>query len=225
MNATDTTTKRPSLWIVALVLVYTAVVLTVDTLAVSRSRLLIDWTLFRWNWGHGFDGFKFVCWFLIPFAYALRGLDWGAFTFRGWKRVDWVLIALVLAVGAAAFVVIPMVPSLRADYGTGSRVPSSDRFEYAMIQLLWTASWLPGWEFLHRYVLTRTVTARWASYGWLIVPLFEGLYHIQKSWPETALMVVFSVIATRWAIKRSNVLLPFLAHLIVEVAVILYLVL
>ncbi|MCL4694164.1 MAG: CPBP family intramembrane metalloprotease, partial [Candidatus Hydrogenedentes bacterium] len=91
--------------------------------------------------------------------------------------------------------------------------------------MLWTFSWLIGWEFLHRYFLLRPFAARWPRFGWLIVPFSEGVYHLQKAPIEAAGMVVFSLVLTAWALRRRNALLPFLAHLLVEIELVLFLVL
>ncbi|MCC6490869.1 MAG: CPBP family intramembrane metalloprotease, partial [Candidatus Hydrogenedentes bacterium] len=81
------------------------------------------------------------------------------------------------------------------------------------------------WEFLHRYFLVRPFSARWPRYGWLVVPVSEGAYHLQKHWTEMILMVAFSVALTWWTVRRKNALLPFLAHLFVEVELIAFMVL
>ena len=46
--------------------------------------------------------------------------------------------------------------------------------------------------------------------------IIEGLYHLQKALPEMGGMVVFSLIVTPWSMRRRNLLLPFLAHLLIE---------
>ena len=120
---------------------------------------------------------------------------------------------------AAAMLLIPMVPSLKATYG-GFAAPGQ-----AVGHLTWTLSWLIGWEFLHRYVLLTHLDARWPNWGWLVIPFVEGAYHFvqQKPWPETLGMVALSLVVTSWARRRRNVLLPFLAHLAIELELIVFL--
>lgn len=129
-----------------------------------------------------------------------------------------------MAAGVAAISLIGFVPTLRETYPSLGAAPLSLKLTEGLRLLIWTCSWLPGWEFLHRYVLVTSVQAKWPRFGWLLVPLIEGAYHVQKPWPETLGMVLFSVVATRWTMTRRNVLLPFLAHLIIELELILFLI-
>jgi membrane protease YdiL (CAAX protease family) len=55
----------------------------------------------------------------------------------------------------------------------------------------------------------------------MLVPLAEGGYHLLKPWPETLAMVAFSVVMTQYALRRKNLVIPFLAHLAVELFLIL----
>ena len=213
----STANVLPSRGKVALVIVYTAVVLGVDMLALYGCRWGIDWRkYFAWRLSNGVDLYKFITWFAIPFLVSIRWMDWGYLGVGRWQRRDvYVLIALA-GLGALAMLLIPFVPSLHATYPGWSRHPAALRWHLATTHLVWTFSWLIGWEFLHRYALARTVASRWPRWGWLLVPLFEGLYHLQKALPEAAGMVIFSLIVTRWSLRRRNVLLPFLAHLLIE---------
>ena len=202
---------------VALVLIYTAVVLGIDMLALYGCHWGLDWrNCFAWRLSTGFDLYKFITWFVIPFAVSFRWMDWGYFGIKRWQRRDVYILVSLAGAGILAMLVIPFVPSLHATYPGWSRFPAITRWHLATGHLVWTFSWLIGWEFLHRYTLARTLAARWPHYGWLIVPLFEGLYHLQKALPEAAGMVVFSLFVTRWSLQRRNVLLPFLAHLFIE---------
>lgn len=208
----------------ALVLVYVIAVLTIDTLALGGKRFGVDWSLFRWHLDSGFDLFKFVAWFVVPFACSLPSMDWGYFGLKRWQRIDVLLLLALTILGMLAVLAIPLFPFLRNYYqGLGHR---SVQFKwwYTKYQLFWIGSWLVGWEFLHRCFLLKNLQARWPRRGWLLVPVFEGLYHLSKpTWLlEAPGMVVLSLIVTFWAMKRKNVLLPFLAHLIIELELLLF---
>jgi membrane protease YdiL (CAAX protease family) len=223
-DAPLTSLRRPSLRVIAFVVGYVAVVLCVDTLAALRVRVPIDWTFFVWRAGpwRSFDVFKFVFWFLIPSCIALRRIDWGAFGIARWKRWDYGLLAGMVLVGAASFIVIPLIPDLNQYYQSASGMDTGRRVQGIARYLIWTLSWLTGWEFMHRYWLPRYLVPKWPRFGWLLIPIFETIYHLQKPWSEAILVAVFSFVATPLAIHRKNVLLPFLAHFIIEFAVALY---
>lgn len=230
-----------SVW---LVLVYVAIVLTLDTLAARAFAWPIDWgEWLRWNpgtlarlcvrigipktavsWmGAGvlakFDLFKFTLWFLIPFLFSLRRMDWGWFGVTRLKRWDFLFLGVFLLVCATAVFLVPYLPGVREYYGAiarhGARNPLGD--------CLWVVSWLVGWEFLHRYVLLRAADARWARWGWLLVPVSETVYHLQKPLLEAAGMCAFSLIATAWTRARGNMMPAFAVHLGIELTLVLYL--
>ncbi|HOZ48090.1 MAG TPA: hypothetical protein PLO37_21145 [Candidatus Hydrogenedentes bacterium] len=209
------TTARQRI-ITGLVLGYAAFVLILDTLAAQGFAFGVDWTFLRWRLAYGFDLFKFLTWFVVPFACCLPWMDWGALGVNRWKRADVILLAVLAGLGLAAVLIIPFVPSLdRIYHGLGDRSPEF-KWRYGTGTLVWTFSWLIGWEFLHRYFLLTRLERTWARWGWLLVPVYEGVYHLQKPLIEAAGMVAFSLLVTAWARKRKNALLPFLAHLIVE---------
>ncbi len=240
-------------WPLLFVLIYVALALGVDTLAVQGVVWPFDWGIFRWRltdvyqwvqpaasalglpealyawlqWRlpQKFDVYSFFFWLALPFLLCVRGLDWGAFGWARFKRADWIVLALLAAVGAAAMFLIPYVPELRRTYPNLSHLEHGVKLDYFRGQLIWILSWLPGWEFLHRYFLLRALAARWPRFGWLLVPLAEGLYHLQKPLLEAGGMVLLSLVLTRWALARNNVLLPFLAHFIIEIEVVLFMLL
>lgn len=223
--ASTTEHKKPSALALGLIAAYVAIVLLVDTLAALEIQTPFDWRVFQWTSDNGFDWFKFVTWFVVPFALCMRGMDWGFFGFNRWKRRDWILLIGLGVLGLLAVLTINMFPSLREYYPSYSDASWSRKWEIVGRGMLWTFSWLIGWEFLHRYFLLRPFAARWPRLGWLIVPFSEGVYHLQKAPLEAAGMVVFSLILTAWALRRRNALLPFLAHLVIEIEVVLFMVL
>jgi hypothetical protein len=230
------TTSSTSIFLVVLAIVYIVLVLAVDTLAVHGVRWPFDWSSFQWrivspwHW-FGFippdwvrspllsrlDVFKLLFWFVIPLLVSLRTMDWRWISPRGWKRNDWLLLGVMLILGGIAVGSIPFIPALKSAYPGLSGTNASSNHVYFIAYLLWIASWLPGWEFMHRYFLLRPVMQRFPRFIWLIVPLSETIYHLQKSWLEAVGMMVFSLLLTWWTMKRRNMLLPFVAHLYIEI--------
>ncbi|MBN2308934.1 MAG: hypothetical protein JXR94_08195 [Candidatus Hydrogenedentes bacterium] len=202
---------------------YVTVVLTVDTLAARDSRFVLDWDMFRWRLAWGFDFFKFTLWLVIPFTLCLRRMDWGALGVRRWRRVDLYILCGMAVVACLAVLSIRLFPSLGATYQGLGRASWALKRQQAAHYLAWTASWLVGWEFMHRYFLLRPLQARWPRFGWLVVPLAEGVYHLQKPLLEAAGMVALSLFLTPWAMRRNNVALPFVAHLLFELGLLAYL--
>jgi membrane protease YdiL (CAAX protease family) len=116
-------------------------------------------------------------------------------------------------------------------YPSVSHRPLDDRLIFAASQIVWIASWLTGWEFLHRYVLISTIKKAWPALVWpitlVIVPLIETLYHVGqgKAPIESAAVLVFSLALCAWTLHRENIVGPALAHGFIEAALILFLVL
>ncbi|HQM49150.1 MAG TPA: hypothetical protein PLJ71_10715 [Candidatus Hydrogenedentes bacterium] len=221
-NPSEKTAGR-SRRVALLVAFYVLLVLGMDTLATQGVRFPFEWRLLLRFRPGGFDVFKFAAWFVIPFLFALPHLDIDAFTLKRWRRSDWYILAGLVAIGALAVIVIPSIPGVRETYrGFGHLSPTQKHHVFCW-HLAWNASWLIGWEFLHRYSLLRSWDRWLPRAGWLIVPLSEGLYHLQKAPPETLGMVALSVVLTLWARKRQNVLLPFLVHLAIELELLVFL--
>ncbi|MDX1496412.1 MAG: hypothetical protein R3352_02550 [Salinisphaeraceae bacterium] len=232
-----------------LAVAYVAAVLIVDTLASQDIVFVIHWHQFDWkpthvyrwlaqflsadnlqyfSWlRHGdyqrFEVFKFVFWFLIPFIACLPWMAWRWFGWRQWRAADWALVFALALAGMLAMLLIPEVESLRQRYPGMSMLPLDIKLEYFVSKLFWIVSWLIGWEFLHRYVLLRAGMRLWPGWGWIIVPLSEGLYHLQKPLLEAAGMLGLSIILTQWTLRRGGLLLPLLVHLIIEIELLLFL--
>lgn len=241
--------------VVALLLVgYVAAVLTADTLATLGVVFLLDWRAwFDWRpsdlaaalgavlprtvfeflaspKANQFDLFKFTMWFLVPVAFSLWRMDWKAWGWGRWRWTDWLLLLLALIGGIAAVMVIPYVPALSQLYQAPQNLTVEQKLLLVFSYNLWCLSWLPGWEFLHRYVLLAALGKFLprGGWGWLIVPLLiassEAAYHLVKPWPETLGMFAFGFLASLWAYQRSNWLLPLIAHWFIEMALIIFLV-
>lgn len=172
----------------------------------------------------GFDFFKFIFWLVIPLAFSIRRFE-GAWW--GWRRIKrperWLLVAAPFVAIAAMFL-IPYLPGLSQYYQQISGRVSWDQKLAALIHHnIYTVSWLIGWEFLHRYFLLRAVERRWPRWGWLLVPLSETLYHLQKPGVEALAMGIFSLFMTRYTVVRRNALWPLIIHWIIENALLIFL--
>ena len=223
---------------------YVAVVLAIDTLAVQGKLCLFDWEMFRWSpmslylfiarvtGGHPpgwlgaiahssfgvFDLFKFVFWFLVPLAFCVRRFDWGWVLPLRWKKVDYLVCGAGIVLCGGAVLAIPFIPALHAFYGGGRHSGIPHPASFFLGKMIWTFSWLVGWEFMHRYFLVRACERWWPYWGWLLVPLSETLYHLQKPVPEMIAMGCFSLVATGWTVWRKNMLQASLAHAAVEIS-------
>jgi hypothetical protein len=227
---------------------YVAVVLGVDLLASAGVRWPIDWSMFVWHGGRvrsffdgiglpqflygwtawkvlqSFDYFKFVFWFLVPFCICLWHMDWGAFGWKRWKPMDkWFLLGAFVVL-AAAVLVMPLFPELRKEFPSLRHLSGNERWMRFGIAIFWNLSWVVGWEFMHRYFLLRRLDAQWPKYGWVLVPIFEVAYHY-RNYAMAAGMGVFSIVLTIYARERKNVLLPFLAHLFIELFLVAFMLL
>ncbi|MGH8453639.1 MAG: CPBP family glutamic-type intramembrane protease, partial [Nevskiales bacterium] len=161
--------------------------------------------------------FKLIFWLFIPLAFCWKNFDRGWYGVARWRTTDVILLVTLAGLGALVLMMIPLVPELREGYtGIGELSPAVKR-EFVIGIMIWNLTWLPGWEFLMRYVLLRTAMERWPRFGWWLVPLAEGLYHLQKTMPEMLASVAFSVVLTYWAFARRNGLLPLVAHAVVEI--------
>lgn len=218
-------------------LAYVFVVLLVDTLAANGVRwrldfgayeMAVDWSVFSWR-GDGvlaqFDWFKFLFWLVAPVAVCFRGMDWGYFGFGRWKRVDVYLTLAMAVAGIACVLAILYVPQLREWYPSRAKWSWGDKAFDLYRQALWNVSWLPGWEFLHRYFLLRPFAERWPRWGWIVVPVSEALYHLQKDPIEMTAMFAAGIVFTLWTVARKNAMLPLLVHGTVEAGLAAFLVL
>jgi hypothetical protein len=189
---------------------YVALVLSLDTFGLARARF-----------ANGFDLFKFVAWFVVPFLICLPRMDWGALGIRGLRRVDWIIFGIALGLGALSILVVPLVPTLKSAF---PHVPAQYKWAYFSRMAIYNVSWVTGWEFMHRYFLLRTASKVSSRFGWLVVPLSETVYHLAwwPAWQMPAGMLIFSLIATRWSLSRKNVLLPFLVHFGIETELALF---
>ncbi len=222
------------------ILSYAALVLLADDLAALNVHTPIPWHLLRRELGRGnplsipgksctllyplpgFEVFKFTAWFVIPLLFSLKRLDRGWFGLSRMHRTDWIVLAGIIVAGIGAVSIVAFIPGLRQFYPSLAGLPFSEKIAYSGHIVLYTFSWLIGWEFLHRYVLIRTLDKQWPRYGWLLVPVYETAYHVIKHPLEMIAMAVFSILATTWTRRRKNMVLPFIAHLVIELELALF---
>ena len=217
--------RRPRV-VAGFALIYVGAVLAIDTLAAQGVTWPVDWAgWFRWQTEGGFDLFKCVAWLAIPLVISLPWLDPAYFTFKRWRKSDGLLLGALALLGVGAMLLIPMVPALRETYPGLAQASPQVRWDYSQYFLLWTLSWLPGWEFLHRYFLLRRVDAAWPRFGWLLVPLFETVYHLQKPLLEAGGMLALGLVLTWWTRRRKNILLPLIVHALIEIQLLVFLLL
>ncbi len=226
-----------------LVVGYVALVLAWDAFVTIGDIRTVNWAVFQWrpvglqalleslqvphalvgwmSWAllTRVDLFKLLFWLALPMGICLWHMDWDYFRTRRIKRSDWWFLSGMCALAVGAAVSIRFIPALANQYRGLGQAAFSMRFQFFFVQILWVFSWLPGWEFMHRYFLLRRVSIDFPRFGWLLVPLSEGTYHlvVAKPWPETVAMVAFSVLMTQYALRRKSLVIPFLAHLAVEV--------
>jgi uncharacterized membrane protein (GlpM family) len=220
--------------ITLLALAYTAAVLTIDTLIAQRvdasftlagQRIPLDFGDWQWRSPHGADWFKLVFWFAIPFTASLPRMDRAWLGWRRWKKTDRYLLAGLVGAGVFAVTAVAFIPALRDIYPSLADRPLAYKLGFARYNALWIASWLLGWEFLLRCALLRALL-RWPGGAWwLLIPLAEGLYHLQKPPAEAAGALALGLVLTAWAARRRNVLLPFLVHLAIEIALVAFMLL
>lgn len=150
-------------------------------------------------------------------------MDWRWLGARRWSRWDTVMVALLSLAGLLAVLSVAVWPELRKAYPSLAASGWSEKGGLFAGGLLWIVSWLPGWEFLHRYVLLREASAIWPRRGWLLVPLSEFLYHLQKAVPEAVGMLLLSILLTRWTLSRRNQLPAFVIHALIETSLLVFL--
>lgn len=169
-----------------------------------------------------FDLFKFAFWLALPLVFCVPRMEWAWLGVRRMRGRDWLGLLLIAAAGVGAMALIPLISELRQTYSRMSFLTGATRWEHLQSQLVWLLSWLLGWEFLHRYVLLRSAWALSLRHGWWLVPLAEGLYHLQKPLLEATGMVALSVVLTQWTMRRRTLLPALLAHLLIELELLAY---
>lgn len=231
--------KRRLLFFVFLLL-YVVLVHSIDTLSILGVKKPFNWAFFRWIVFEdapirvssergtilypllGMDIFKFVGWFVIPFIIVSPTMDWGYFGIWRLKKADFYVLFCFAFLGVMAVATISFVPGLRSYYPALGSATVVDKWRVAYHTFFYTLSWIVGWEFLHRYVLLRHATDVFPKWGWLTVPLVEGVYHLTKHPLEMLGMVFLSIILCWWTLKRRNMLPAFTVHFLIEMELLLF---
>ena len=204
--------------------IYAIVALTVDSLSTVQSDWLLDWSKFYWRLGSGFEMSTAILWLAVPAILMCRDFDIGVFTFARWRKIDACLLIALILLGICGVCLIKFIPVLNTYYQSKSNLSVAMKWSYAAGNLIWLSSWLIGWEFLHRVFLMHYLQVVLGRIGPCCIPVFEFLFHLQKSLPEALGMLLLSIVLTYWSYKRKNVLLPFFAHLSIEVTLLVYLI-
>lgn len=203
---------RASLWVA---LPYTVLVLALDLLAIFGSQTTMLGS---------FDEYKFLFWFVIPLLLTYADWDFGYYGFSRWRKVDFAFLLVMLALGLVAVKSMRFFPAVSSYYPPLSHLSAPERWHFLWTDLIWTLSWLPGWEFLNRYYLLRAAKRYSPRFALYLLPIVEGAYHIQKPVPEMVGMVALSYVLTLWAIRRNNGLLPLLVHAGIEIGLAIFLI-
>jgi membrane protease YdiL (CAAX protease family) len=232
-------------------LFYVIIILSIDCLATTHSSFLgIEWRIFSWHFPmlfesaiyplslfSSFDFFKFIFWFIFPLIFTFFSLPKGNklsqlkpwINFRLQKK-EALFLGFLFLLGLFTVLSIYWIPELRDYYPSQNHLRSSEKFVFFQKYLLWTFSWLLGWEFLFRYYLISQVINQKKNIQYfflLFIPCIESLYHVfqNKSSIESLGVFAFSLIATTWCIQKRTLTLPFLAHLFIELSLVSYLLL
>lgn len=230
--------KPRNVWVV---IIYVVLVLGLDTLGMYHYKygfaawfnwpmvvrqlfyhFPIPWATYMQPLLSSFNVYKFVFWFVIPVLWCWRGMDWKAWNKERWTKLERRLLKVSIVILPLSMFLIPYIPGINQYYHGMNRGGGID-WAAAFLMLLWTLAWLPGWEFMHRYLLLGAVHKKWPNWGWLLVPISEFVYHLQKPPMEAVLMFAFGLVLTWYAVKRENFRFPFFMHLIVELSLILWL--
>lgn len=204
--------------------IYAILALAIDSLSTQHAYWLIDWSRFYWRLKNGFEMSTAILWLGIPVLLMCRDIDIRVFTFARWKKIDACLLIALMLLGACGVYLIKFIPVLNQYYQPQSHLNAAMKWSFATSHLIWLSSWLIGWEFLHRVFLMQYLQTALGTFGPCCIPAFEFLFHLQKSLPEALGMLLLSIVLTYWSYKRKNVLLPFLAHLSIEITLLAYLI-
>lgn len=176
-----------------------------------------------WKLDSGFDGFKFIFWFVIPSLFVFKANKFKINFPKKINRIDLSVFVAVIVIGLIAILTIPSIEVLKDYYVVKVKLSDSQRLEFLKRNTMWIISWALGWEVLFRSFLFNSFDQSNQKMALWLFPLFEGLYHFQKPFPEIIGMVLFSFFLTYWTIKRKHVLYAIVFHLIIEFELIFFL--
>ncbi len=223
------------------IIIYTIAVLIIDLLTTFNIHFIFNWGILNIDLSHvlnkiplfknslfsflfiNFDLIKFFLWLIIPIVVFNRAVDFYWFSFKSWKKNDYLILLMlsILCVASLAFVVL--FPTLSSYYHGFKTLPSNQKVIIFFQQIFWIISWLLGWEFLNRHLLLRACLRLNKKYAWILVPIVETAYHIPKPFLEMLGMAIFSIFACVWTIRKENNLMAFLCHLFIELGLVILL--
>ncbi len=166
----------------------------------------------------GFDWYKFVTWLVVPVLVTWLRAERVTYSFTA-TRCEWLLLGAVTVGSCAAMSVVASTSELSSVYLSPAPGDWNQRWSHASRQLLWTLSWLPGYEFMLRRVLLQRASMLGLG-SVVLVAVLEFVYHLQKPLLEAYAALLFSVGLSVWTRRRPTSALPLLAHLSVELVLI-----
>jgi membrane protease YdiL (CAAX protease family) len=175
-----------------------------------------------WQHSSGFEIFPFVFWLILPVIIWRKMLDKSYFSFKGIKKIDWMILFGVLALSFIVMFIIPHIESLKDYYMPPENFGTAKKIAFAKKIMIWNFSWLIGYEFLFRYVFFKKCLEQDKYY--YLITLFEVLYHFNKPYPEMVGVFFLSIFLTYWTRLRRNFLIPLVAHFLIELSLLLFIV-
>jgi len=221
-----------------LVIIYSICVLSIDLLITFNVNFLLSWGMFNISLSdlllkfsilrsspiislfENFDLYKFLFWFILPFIFFNKFIDFKWLSFKYWQKHDYIIFFLFCILCLSSLIFVILSPTLRMFYPGIGMMPYKQKILFFFQQFFWVISWLPGWEFLNRHLLLRACKQLLNGYGWFLVTIVETLYHIYKAMLEILGMFIFSIVACIWSLKRENNLMAFMCHFIIEIGLI-----
>jgi len=149
-------------------------------------------------------------------------------------RIKKILIYGILGL-LGIFIVIQLSQSYQQSYSHSFHSGDRNSISRLVNFLIFTASTLTGWEFLHRGFLLRGIVYSFKRDGSVdedtgniiaiaVVAIFEVMFHFTKPGLEVAGMLVGSPILSYIALRTGSIWIPLLLHFIVEMLFILSLI-
>jgi membrane protease YdiL (CAAX protease family) len=174
---------------------------------------------------NGFDTRKFLLWLVFPLTYFIAMKPKGEIqaSFAQIKKKDWLIICSISILAVGAMFIIPYIDVLSQYYVDRSHVSNDHKIAFLKFNLFWIFSWALGWEFLIRFLWMNSFETSKRKFCYGLIPLIEILYHYNKPWPEIIGVGALSLVLVHWTIKRKNMLPAMIAHIIIELILVIYL--
>lgn len=141
---------------------------------------------------------------------------------RRLTRRDLAVLVGIAVIAAAAMALVLHRPEFQQLY---PRAAPGARWVVARRHMVWILSWVVGWELITRGLVLAPLHQRYPARGWLVVPLLEAVTHLGKPPLEALGMVALSLVLTRWCQARESVWPGLLAHGLIELTLVGFMVL